>query len=140
MSEKTEKPTPQKIRKAREDGQVAHSKDTTQTVLIVALFGYMLGNAETLVRGFASMILMPAGVLGMEFHQAVNALATQLLREALYMLAPFLGIVFGLGFAISFGRSTWSWCDSFKKPEFDVFSSKRRTRYAMPGNSSPTGA
>ncbi len=97
MSEKTEQPTPQKIRKAREDGQVAHSKDTTQTVLIVALFGYMLGNAETLVRGFASMILMPAGVLGMEFTQAVNALATQLLREAVGLLAPFLGIVIGLG-------------------------------------------
>ncbi len=97
MSEKTEQPTPHKIRKAREDGQVAHSKDTTQTVLIVALFGYMLGNAETLVRGFASMILMPAGVLGMEFTQAVNALATQLLREAVGLLAPFLGIVIGLG-------------------------------------------
>ena len=82
MSEKTEQPTPQKIRKAREDGQVAHSKDTTQTVLVVALFGYMLGNAEALVRRLAGMILMPAGVLGMEFTQAVNALATQLLREA----------------------------------------------------------
>lgn len=97
MSEKTEQPTPQKIRKAREDGQVAHSKDTTQTVLVVALFGYMLGNAEALVRRLAGMILMPAGVLGMEFTQAVNALATQLLREAVWMLAPFLGIVIGLG-------------------------------------------
>lgn len=97
MSEKTEQPTPQKIRKAREDGQVAHSKDTTQTVLVVALFGYMLGNAEALVRSFAGMILMPAGVLGMDFSQAVNALATRLLAEALWILAPFLGIVIGLG-------------------------------------------
>ncbi len=97
MSEKTEKPTPQKIRKARQDGQVAHSKDLTQTVLVVSLFGYMLANAEALVRSLASMILMPAGVLGMEFHQAVNALASALLAEAAWMVAPFLGIVIGLG-------------------------------------------
>jgi len=97
VSEKTEKPTPQKIRKARQDGQVAHSKDTTQTVLVVALFGYMLGNAEALVRAMASMILMPASVVGMEFHLAVNALATALLIEAAWIVAPFLGIVIGLG-------------------------------------------
>ena len=29
--------------------------------------------------------------------------------------------------------------ESFKKPEFDVFSRRRRTRYAMPGIISPTG-
>ncbi len=97
MSEKTEQPTAQKIRKARQDGQVAHSKDTTQTVLVVALFGYMLGSAESLVRTLSGMILMPAGVIGMEFTQAVNALATTLLREAVWLLAPFLGIVIGLG-------------------------------------------
>ncbi|WP_374608961.1 type III secretion system export apparatus subunit SctU [Diaphorobacter nitroreducens] len=97
MSEKTEQPTPQKIRKAREDGQVAHSKDLTQTVLVVALFGYMLGNAEAIVRAMAGMILLPREVLGMEFHAAVNALGTQLLRESLWLLAPFLGIVIALG-------------------------------------------
>ncbi|MGE0329479.1 MAG: type III secretion system export apparatus subunit SctU [Ramlibacter sp.] len=97
MSEKTEQPTQQKIRKARQDGQVAHSKDLTQTVLVMALFGYMLGNAEALVRSFASMILLPAGVLGMEFNMAVNVLTDQLMREGLQMLLPFLGIVIGLG-------------------------------------------
>lgn len=97
MSEKTELPTPRRIRKAREDGQVAHSKDFTQTVLIVALFGYTLGNAEAIVTGFAEMILMPVSVIGMDFDMAVNALVTKLLRKGLEILAPFLGIVIGLG-------------------------------------------
>jgi type III secretion protein U len=100
MSEKTELPTPRRIRKAREDGQVAHSKDLTQTVLIVALFGYMLGNAEAIIRDFAEMILLPAGVMGMEFDQAVNTVATELLLKAIWMLGPFLGIVIGLGLLV----------------------------------------
>ncbi len=105
MSEKTEEPTPQKIRKAREDGQVAHSKDLTQTVLVVALFSYMLGNAETIMRDFSQMILMPAGLMRMEFDQAVNALATQLLRKSVEMLAPFLGIVIGVGLLVELAQT-----------------------------------
>ena len=97
MSEKTELPTQEKIRKAREEGQVARSKDVTQTVLIVAIFGYTLANAESFIRDLCEMILMPAGLMGMDFDLAVNALATQLLRRGLEMLAPFLGIVIGLG-------------------------------------------
>jgi type III secretion protein U len=42
MSEKTEQPTSKKLREAREQGQVAHSKDFTQTLLILALFGYLI--------------------------------------------------------------------------------------------------
>jgi type III secretion protein U len=105
VTEKTELPTPHRIRKAREEGQVAHSKDFTQTVLVVALFGYVLGNAEALVRDFAEMILMPAGVLALDFDLAVNALATQLLRKGLEMLAPFLGIVIGLGLLVELGQT-----------------------------------
>jgi len=105
VSEKTEQPTAQKIRKAREDGQVAHSKDLTQTVLVVALFGYMLGNAEAIIRDFAEMILMPAGLMRMDFDAAVNALATELLRKGMEMLAPFLGIVIGLGLLVELAQT-----------------------------------
>ena len=65
MSEKTEYPTAKKLRKAREDGQVAHSKDFTQTVLVVAIFGYMLANAEYILRTFGEMMVLPASLLGL---------------------------------------------------------------------------
>lgn len=100
MSEKTELPTPQRIRKARKEGQVAHSKDFTQTVLILALFGYMLGNAEALLNEFSEMILLPVSVIGMDFDTAVNTVATQLMRRGIEMLGPFLGIVIGLGLLV----------------------------------------
>jgi type III secretion protein U len=105
MSEKTELPTPQRIRKARQDGQVAHSKDFTQTVLVVALFSYMLGNAEALIRVFGEMILLPASVVGMDFDLALNTVATKLLREGVAILAPFLGLVIGLGLLIELGQT-----------------------------------
>lgn len=97
MSEKTEQPTAKKLRKAREDGQVAHSKDFTQTVLILALFGYLLMDAERLFESLAEMMLTPVGVLGMDFEDAANAVITALLKDAVWLLLPFLLIVIGLG-------------------------------------------
>lgn len=97
MSEKTEQPTAKKLRKAREDGQVAHSKDFTQTVLILALFGYLLTDAERLFQSLAEMMLTPVGVLGMNFEDAANAVISSLLKDAVWLLLPFLLIVIGLG-------------------------------------------
>lgn len=100
MSEKTEYPTAKKLRKAREDGQVAHSKDFTQTVLILAIFGYLLASAESMLKAMGQMMLLPATVLGMRFEDALNVIVTQLLRESIVLVLPFLLIVIGLGLFI----------------------------------------
>lgn len=100
MSEKTEYPTAKKLRKAREDGQVAHSKDFTQTVLILAIFGYLLTSAESMFKAMGQMMLLPSTVLGMKFEDALNVIVTQLWRESVVLLMPFLLIVIGLGLFI----------------------------------------
>lgn len=97
MSEKTEQPTSKKLRQAREEGQVAHSKDFTQTVLILALFGYILGNSESIIKSLTQLILLPVGTLGMRFEDAANVVITELASDALWIVLPFLLIVIGLG-------------------------------------------
>jgi type III secretion protein U len=96
-SEKTEQPTHKKLSKAREDGQVAKSKDFTQTVLILALFGYILGDAPSLIRRLGEMMVFPASVLGLGFEDAANVVVTQLFMDAIWILLPFLLIVVMLG-------------------------------------------
>ena len=97
MSEKTEQPSAKKLRQAREDGQVAHSKDFTQTVLILALFAYLLGNAESFFKSLGEMMLLPVGVLSMPFDAAVEVVVSQLVRDAIRIMLPILLIVIGLG-------------------------------------------
>jgi type III secretion protein U len=99
MSEKTEQPTAKKLREAREQGQVAHSKDFTQTVLILALFGWLIGNAQALLGDFSQMLLLPASLMstGMDFDAVADALIGALTRAAIEMLLPFIGIVIVLG-------------------------------------------
>ena len=100
MSEKTEQPTAKKLRDAREQGQVAHSKDFTQTVLILALFGYLIANAKGLLGQFTDLIVMPVAMLGMDFDAAADALIGGLTRGAIEILLPFIGIVIVVGIFI----------------------------------------
>ncbi|MBS1196653.1 MAG: EscU/YscU/HrcU family type secretion system export apparatus switch protein [Proteobacteria bacterium] len=97
MSEKTEQPSSKKLRQAREDGQVAHSKDFTQTVIILALFGYLLSNSEALVKSLAELMLLPLDVINMPFEDAANVLITKLATQAVWIMLPFMLIIIGLG-------------------------------------------
>ncbi|MGI4847203.1 MAG: type III secretion system export apparatus subunit SctU [Janthinobacterium lividum] len=92
-SEKTEPPTRQKIKKAREDGQVAKSKDFTQVLLMGSLFGYTLGNAEAIVKRISDIMLMPPQLYRMEFRGAIAIAFGEMVKSGLIVLAPYLLIV-----------------------------------------------
>lgn len=97
MTEKTEQPTAKKIRKSREEGQVAHSKDFTQVVLFAAVFGYLLLDAAAIGRRLREMMVLPGLVLGMEFEAALSVLVVQFVQDSLRLLLPFILIVVVLG-------------------------------------------
>ena len=93
MSEKTEQPTDKRLRDSRKKGDVAYSKDFTQTVLILAIFGFLLSSAGRMVDAMAQMILLPGSLLQIGFNEAANTLVQDLLKEAVLLLLPFIGIV-----------------------------------------------
>jgi type III secretion protein U len=98
-SEKTEQPTHHKIKKAREEGQVAKSKDATQVLLMGAMFGYTLADAESIVRRVGEILLMPPTLYDMEFRDAIAVAITEMTRSGLILLAPYLLIVLVIGIA-----------------------------------------
>ena len=105
MNEKTEKPTPTKLRKAREEGQVAHSKDLTQTILMAALMGYMLVDAPAMATRLGEMLIMPAHLMTMEFEAAFNVLLKEMARAFVALLLPFILIVIVMGLVVEMGQT-----------------------------------
>lgn len=95
--EKTEQPTGKKLREARQKGDVAHSKDFTQTLLVLALFGYMLGNAHGIIESLGRLILLPSTLVGMPFERALPVALDAALREAIFLVLPFVLIVLIVG-------------------------------------------
>ena len=97
MSEKTEQPTSKKLRDARERGEVAKSRDFTQTALIVALFAYVIANGRSLVDDFTKLIFLPFHFINVPFRQAVGLVLDETFRAMTFLILPFLGIVIVLG-------------------------------------------
>lgn len=103
MSEKTEQPTDHRIRKAREEGQVAKSKDFTETMMMGSLLGYTLIFADDILASLAAMVLAPSRLGGIPFDQALALLTDSVIREGVSILLPYLGIALLVGI----GTEAW---------------------------------
>lgn len=95
--EKTEQPTHKKLEDARKKGQVAKSKDFTQTALILALFGYLIAAGPSLAKGFAELLVLPMGFLNQPFDVALESLVAAVTHKAVMLVLPFIGIVLVIG-------------------------------------------
>nr|WP_314623060.1 type III secretion system export apparatus subunit SctU [uncultured Noviherbaspirillum sp.] len=96
-SEKTEEPTPHKLREARKNGQVAKSKDFTQTLLVGALLGYTLMDAERLIAQMIKVIEFPASLGHENFASSLPAVLTAMATETAFILMPYILIVIVVG-------------------------------------------
>jgi type III secretion protein U len=100
--EKSEKPTPKKLQDARRKGDVAYSRDFSQTMLTLALLGYILGNGRNILQAFEQLVLIPATLHGLDFPQALKMAGQAALRQGTALFLPFLVIVLGFGPFVEF--------------------------------------
>ena len=98
--EKTEQPTYHRLKKAREDGQVARSKDFTETVLLAALFGWTLAQSADLVRDMTTLMLAPADLYRVGFREAVASLGMRAVHALASLTLPYLLIVIIVGILV----------------------------------------
>jgi type III secretion protein U len=74
MSEKTEKPTPQKLREARKKGQVAKSVEITSGVQLAALLGYFAVEGKHLLHAFGALTALSIEVANQDLASAAGRL------------------------------------------------------------------
>ncbi|MDR1436065.1 MAG: type III secretion system export apparatus subunit SctU [Puniceicoccales bacterium] len=91
--EKTEMPTPKRLRDARKKGQVAYSRDFTSTVLLVGVFAYIGLNWTNLIVRLKEFITFPIRFFGDRFPQAANAVIDGCMGELIGLVLPLIGIV-----------------------------------------------
>lgn len=72
MSEKTEDPSPKKLRDARKKGQVAHSKDVVSAAMTVALFMYFWTMWSDFVERMKELLVFPPQFYKMAFSEAAK--------------------------------------------------------------------
>ena len=88
MSEKTEEPTPKKLRDARKKGQVAKSKEVPSACLITVLLVVLIAMMPGIVKKLHDLMLQPANFYTSEFGFSANAMASEAFAISLQILVP----------------------------------------------------
>lgn len=101
-ADKTEKPTPKRIRDARKEGNVGKSKDLTATVLTV---GWLAGAwllLPGMVQRLAALFEQSLRAIQLPFRQALLETSAIAFQTLLWLTLPLLGMAVLLGVAVEF--------------------------------------
>ena len=69
MAEKTEQPTPKRIRDSREKGDIAKGQDVAPAATVLAIGAYMYGNAQGIYENLVLLVSIPMEVMGLPYEQ-----------------------------------------------------------------------
>lgn len=99
---KTEQPTPKKLRDARKKGQVANSRDVTSTALLIALFSYIQVSYQKDMRLIMDLMIFPARLYKLSFGDAYPMMLGLTLHTLGTIIFPYLLICVVVGVAANF--------------------------------------
>ena len=91
-AEKTEQPTPKKLRDARKKGQVAKSKEVSGTLGLIAVLVTLWAMSDTFVTTIEEMVLLPAQVYNENFEDALKIVVTGILEKSLLLILPLVAV------------------------------------------------
>ena len=87
-AEKTEEPTPKKLRDARKKGQVAKSKEVSGTLGLIAVVATLWAMSDTYLVTIEEMVLLPAQVYTENFEEALKIVTMGILEKAVMLTIP----------------------------------------------------
>lgn len=104
MSEKTEQPTPKKLRDARQKGQVAKSQDVTTAALTIGCFVMIAALWPWYVEELKALMVLPASFIDRPFEDVVDGLQRAIVMKILLLSAPMLALVMVIGIAANLAQ------------------------------------
>ena len=91
--EKTEQPTPKRLRDIREKGQVAKSQDVPSALTVMAVAVYFLAMASSMLQTMLTMGEIPMRIMNLPFEEALPMAVTATFHCALLVAGPLIGMV-----------------------------------------------
>jgi flagellar biosynthetic protein FlhB len=119
--ERTEQATPKRLREAREQGQIARSRDLNSLILLLAASGGLLGFGDMLLD--ALVRLMHMGLAAeraslFDIHYVQTILGKTML-DALLAFLPFLGLLFIASLLAPMALGGWTFSPQAIGPKWD---------------------
>ncbi|NCD25271.1 MAG: EscU/YscU/HrcU family type III secretion system export apparatus switch protein [Deltaproteobacteria bacterium] len=99
MSEKTEQPTPKRLREAREKGDVCKSQDVPAALSVLAIAVYLVAMSESIYETLATMTETPMILMSQPFAQALPQAADVMVACFMKLVLPVLALVMATSIA-----------------------------------------
>ena len=103
-SNKTEPPTPKRLRDTRRKGQVAKSKEVVSAAIIVSLLFFFIVSADYYLGLFRDLFDSPLWLEQVTFEQAFDDTARKAFTLAISLIAPPVGIALAMGVVANFAQ------------------------------------
>ena len=102
--EKTEQPTPKRLRESREKGDVPKSQDVAPALTVLALTIYLAANGEDIFMRLQKMGNEVFSTISMPFDHALGLALTSVGHTALNIVAPVVALVMGAALIGTLGQ------------------------------------
>ena len=102
--EKTEQPTPKRLREAREKGDIARSQDIAPALTVLALAVYLAAKGEEIFMRLQDMGNTVFSTIGLPFDQALGIALTGVGNAALGIVVPVVALVTGAALIGTLGQ------------------------------------
>ncbi len=100
MSEKTEQPTPKRLRDSREKGDICKGQDLAPAATVLAIAVYAVGNGRAIYEDLVEMVMLPMTVMALPFDEAMAKCASAVIDVAVTIVLPVVGIVMTAALAV----------------------------------------
>ena len=98
MSDKTEQPTPKRLREAREKGDVCKSQDIAPALSVLGIGLYLIANGENIFHTLSQMVAVPMLFCHLPYEEAMAKAVPLVIDSSLVLVAPVVGIVMATAF------------------------------------------
>ncbi|GET12136.1 EscU/YscU/HrcU family type III secretion system export apparatus switch protein [Ligilactobacillus agilis] len=119
-SDKTEKPTPRRIREARREGQVAKSQDLGAAAVLLGLAGFFIPAWQFVIQNY--LPYMVASLQNLTIYQAQMNDLPKVAVQAIWLVVlgslPFMAISLGIGLFINLVQTRLNFSVKAIKPDF----------------------
>jgi type III secretion protein U len=102
--EKTEQPTPKRLREAREKGDIPKSQDIAPALTVLALTIYLIAKGEDIFTRLQEMGKVVFSTIGLPFDQALGMALAGVGNAALDIVAPIIAVVMGAALVGTLGQ------------------------------------
>ena len=103
-SDKTEPPTPKRLRDARKKGQVAKSKEVVSAAIVVSLLFFFIVSADYYLGLFRDLFDSPLWLEQVTFEEAFDDTVKKAFTLAISLIAPPVGIALAMGVFANFAQ------------------------------------